>query len=326
MSELTRKNIKLGLFALIGVLIFVVAIYYVGAQQGLFRSTVSVSAYFKNVGGLQVGNNVRYAGINIGTVKGISIISDSKILVSMDIDRNASKFIKSDAEVSIGSEGLMGNKAASISSGTEGVSVSDGDVLTGIEPMEIDQILVELEKTGKHAQKIMINLEEITNYIKQGEGTIGRLLTDEGLVENFDHMVKAYSETGDNMRHFSNRLSKISDQLQSGEGALGKLMMDTAIATQFENAVKSLESTVDNTANVTSNMVEFTEKLNNNNGTLGKLLNDSIMAENVEQSILNIRRGSDDLEVTIQRINNSWLLNLFSKKDKEIKNSSEALR
>jgi len=291
MSELTRKNIKLGLFALIGVLIFVVAIYYVGAQQGLFRSTVSVSAYFKNVGGLQVGNNVRYAGINIGTVKGISIISDSKILVSMDIDRNASKFIKSDAEVSIGSEGLMGNKAASISSGTEGVSVSDGDVLTGIEPMEIDQILVELEKTGKHAQKIMINLEEITNYIKQGEGTIGRLLTDEGLVENFDHMVKAYSETGDNMRHFSNRLSKISDQLQSGEGALGKLMMDTAIATQFENAVKSLESTVDNTANVTSNMVEFTEKLNNNKGTLGKLLNDSIMAENVEQSILNIRRG-----------------------------------
>lgn len=231
MSELTRKNIKLGLFALIGVLIFVVAIYYVGAQQGLFRSTVSVSAYFKNVGGLQVGNNVRYAGINIGTVKGISIISDSKILVSMDIDRNASKFIKSDAEVSIGSEGLMGNKAASISSGTEGVSVSDGDVLTGIEPMEIDQILVELEKTGKHAQKIMINLEEITNYIKQGEGTIGRLLTDEGLVENFDHMVKAYSETGDNMRHFSNRLAKISDQLQSGEGALGKLMMDTAIAT-----------------------------------------------------------------------------------------------
>jgi|SRR5690554_3090281 len=326
MSELTRKNIKLGLFALIGVLIFVVAIYYVGAQQGLFRSTVSVSAYFKNVGGLQVGNNVRYAGINIGTVKGISIISDSKILVSMDIDRNASKFIKSDAEVSIGSEGLMGNKAASISSGTEGVSVSDGDVLTGIEPMEIDQILVELEKTGKHAQKIMINLEEITNYIKQGEGTIGRLLTDEGLVENFDHMVKAYSETGDNMRHFSNRLAKISDQLQSGEGALGKLMMDTAIATQFENAVKSLESTVDNTANVTSNMVEFTEKLNNNNGTLGKLLNDSIMAENVEQSILNIRRGSDDLEVTIQRINNSWLLNLFSKKDKENKSAGETLR
>src|SRR5690606_40395064 len=75
-----------------------------------------------------------------------------------------------------------------------------------------------------------------------------------------------------------------------------------------------------------SNMVEFTEKLNNNKGTLGKLLNDSIMAENVEQSILNIRRGSDDLEVTIQRINNSWLLNLFSKKDKENKSAGETLR
>lgn len=326
MSEITKKNIKLGLFALFGILIFIVAIYYIGAQQGLFKRTVNVTAHFKNVGGLQVGNNVRYAGINIGTVKSISIKNDSAILVSMDIDKNASKFIKADAEVSIGSEGLMGNKAASISSGSEGESISDGAVLTGIEPMEIDQILVELEKTGKHAQKIMINLEEITNYIKQGEGTIGRLLTDEGLVDNFDHMVRAYSETGDNMRQFSDRLVSISNNLESGEGALGKLMMDTAMAAQFENAVKNLESTIDNTASATQNIVEFSEKLNNNNGTLGKLLNDSAMAENVEQSILNIRRGSDDLEVTIQKINNSWLLNLFSKRDKEDKKAAESLR
>ena len=326
MSELTRKNIKVGLFALVGVLIFIVAIYYIGAQQGLFKNTVNVTAKFKNVGGLQVGNNVRYAGINIGTVKSVSIKSDSEILVSMDIDRNASKFIKSDAEVSIGSEGLMGNKAASISSGSAGESIADGAVLSGIEPMEIDQILVELEKTGKHAQKIMINLEEITYHIKQGEGTIGRLLTDEQLVDNFDHMVQAYAQTGENVRQFSHQLVNISSQLQRGEGALGKLMMDTTMATQFQNAIKNLESTIDNTANATHNMVEFSEKLNNNNGTLGKLLSDSVMAENVEQSILNIRRGSDDLEVTIQRINNSWLLNLFSKKDKESKNSSEALR
>ena len=326
MSEITRKNVKLGLFALVGVLIFIVAIYYVGAQRGLFKSTVSISANFKNVGGLQVGNNVRYAGINIGTVKGISIVSDSQILVAMDIDRNASEFIKSDAQVSIGSEGLMGNKAASISSGSAGESISDGAVLTSIEPMEIDQILVELEKTGKHAQKIMINLEEITYHIKQGEGTIGRLLTDEGLVDEFDHMIKAYAATGNNMRQFSDQLVNISDQLQNGEGALGKLMVDTTMATQLQSAVKNLESTIGNTANVTHNMVEFSEKLNDNNGTLGKLLTDSIMAENVGQSILNIRRGSDDLEVTIQKINNSWLLNLFSKKDKENKKPAETLR
>lgn len=326
MNEKASKNIKLGLFALVGVLIFIVAIYYIGSQQGLFKSTVNISAYFKNVGGLQVGNNVRYSGINIGTVKSISIISDSKILVSMDINKNASKFIKRDAEVSIGSEGLMGNKAASISSGSEGEAIEDGAILAAIEPMEIDQILVELEKTGKHAQKIMINLEEITYHIKQGDGTIGRLLTDEKLVENFDHMIKAYSETGDNIRAFSQQLVSISGQLQNGEGTLGKLVMDTAMASQFQNAVKNLESTIDNTSAVTHNMVEFSEKLNNNNGTLGKLLNDTVMAENVEQSILNIKRGSDDLEVTIQRINNSWLLNLFSKKDKESKKASEALR
>lgn len=326
MNIKTNKNIKLGLFILIGVLIFVVTIYYVGSQQSLFKSTVKIDTYFKNVGGLQVGNNVRYAGINIGTVKSISIISDSKVRVSMVVSSSASQFIKQDAEVSIGSEGLMGNKVVSISSGSASENIGEEAVLNSVEPMEIDQILVELEKTAKHAQEIMINLEAITNHVKNGEGTIGRLLTDEKLVNNFDKMIEAYSNTGQNVELFSQNIVNISHQLQKGEGPLGKMLSDSTMARQLQNSMEALESTIANTSEATQGLADFSEKLNNNSGTLGKLLTDTVMAERVEQSIMNIQRGSDKLEVTMEKINDSWLLNLFGGKEKKEKGKEESLR
>lgn len=327
MSKKTNKNFKLGLFVTIGILIFIVTIYYIGSQQSLFGSSVRVSAYFKNVGGLQVGNNVRYSGISIGTVESISIVSDTKIRVSMLIDEDASQFIKKDAEASIGSEGLMGNKVISISSGSEKAApIGEDAVLSTVEPVEIDQILADLEKTGKHAQEIMINLEEITDHIKNGEGTIGRLLTDPKLVNNFDQMIMAYYRTGKNAEHFTQNLATVSDQLQNGKGTLGKLLVDSTFSNQIQGVADSLQSTMAHTAKVTENLERFTQNLNNKESTLGKLMTDTVMAEQVEQSILNIKDGSDDLEATIQKINNSWLLNLFNGKDKKGEKQAESLR
>ena len=323
-----NKNIKLGIFVVIGIIIFIGTVYYIGSQQSLFGRTVRINAYFKNVGGLQVGNNVRYAGINIGTVESISIISDTKIRVTMLANKDASKFIKKDAEVSIGSEGLMGSKVVSISSGSETAgNIGEEAVLTAVEPVEIDQILADLEKTGKHAQEIMINLEEITDHVKKGEGTIGRLLTDPELVNNFDQMIRAYYRTGQNAEQFTSNLAEVSEHLYNGKGTLGKLLVDSTMANQLQYAVDSLQNTLGNTAQATQNLVDFSAKLNNNNGTLGRLLTDTIMADQVEQSIMNIKRGTDDLEATVQKVNNSWLLNLFggSDKDKE-KDKKESLR
>ena len=331
MSKKINKNVKLGAFVIAGIIIFIGAVYYIGAQKNIFGNTVQITAFFKSVGGLQVGNNVRYSGINIGTVESISIVSDVKIRVVMRVDRESSRFIKQDAEVSIGSEGLMGSKVISISSGTENTpNIDDQAVLTAVEPVEIDQILAELEKTAKHAQGIMINLEEITTQVRQGEGTIGRLLTDPELVNNFDQMINAYHRTGQNAELFTENLAKVSHGLQNGRGTLGMLLADTVMADRIKMTVDSLYNTLSNAATASDNLTVFSNKLNNEGGTLGKLLTDTLMAEQVERSIANISRGTEDLEETIQKVNNSWLLNLFggSKKDKDKKdeNKGETLR
>ena len=86
MRKTNTQKWRLGFFVTIGTILFVAAIYLIGQQQSMFEKTFIISAYFKNVSGLQKGNNVRYSGIDIGTVKEITMINDSTIKVEMAIE------------------------------------------------------------------------------------------------------------------------------------------------------------------------------------------------------------------------------------------------
>ena len=81
----------------------------IGNRQNLFGNTYTINVVFTNVNGLQKGNNVRYAGINIGTVSSIKMKNDSIINVGMLIDADMLSHIKKDAVATIGSDGLVGS-------------------------------------------------------------------------------------------------------------------------------------------------------------------------------------------------------------------------
>src|SRR5471030_2678964 len=103
MKTTPSQRIKIGLFTALGIIVLVFAIFFIGNQKSLFSSTFKVSGQFKNVSGLQIGNNVRFAGINIGVVNDIQIVNDSSVKVVLLINTNVKKFIKKDAKMSIGS-------------------------------------------------------------------------------------------------------------------------------------------------------------------------------------------------------------------------------
>src|SRR4051794_1226118 len=117
MKTTPAQKIKIGLFTVAGILVFIFAIFFIGNQKSLFNSTIRVHGTFKNVNGLQVGNNVRFAGINVGVVEDIEIVTDSLVRVDLTINDDVKKFIKKDAKVSIGSDGLMGDKLVLIAPG-----------------------------------------------------------------------------------------------------------------------------------------------------------------------------------------------------------------
>ena len=97
MAQETSKNIRVGAFVLIGTALLIFSLYLIGAKQNLFGSTFELKSQFKNVNGLMPGNNVRFTGIDVGTVKSVEIINDSTVNVTMVIEDKVQAFIKKNA-------------------------------------------------------------------------------------------------------------------------------------------------------------------------------------------------------------------------------------
>lgn len=188
----TKKfKLRLGLFITVGLGIFVFAIFIIGKQKNLFEPVFKVTATFYNVSGLQVGNNVRFSGINIGTVDNITIINDSSVKVDMLIRKNVRQFIKTDCTVSIGSEGLIGDRLLIISQGSfNAPKAQEGQVLFSSEPVESDAIMASLSVTAGNAEIISGELAEIMVKINKGNGTLGRLIQDSVLAENLNQTMQ----------------------------------------------------------------------------------------------------------------------------------------
>jgi phospholipid/cholesterol/gamma-HCH transport system substrate-binding protein len=186
MDTHTQKfKIRLGLFVAGGLALFVFAIFIIGKQKNLFNPVFELTASFYNISGLQVGNNVRFSGINVGTVDDINIINDSTVKVDMLIKKDVKRFIKSDCIVAIGSEGLIGDRLLIITQGsTDAPEVKEGQKLESKEPVETDAIMASLQVTAGNAEIISQQLAEIMFKVNSGEGTIGRLIQDTVIAEN----------------------------------------------------------------------------------------------------------------------------------------------
>jgi phospholipid/cholesterol/gamma-HCH transport system substrate-binding protein len=190
MKKDISKKIKLGIFISLGIIIFIFGIYFIGERQQLFRKSFHISGIFKDVAGLQSGGNVWFSGINVGTVENISIVSDTSVRVDITIDESTRKFIKKDAIASIGSEGLMGNKILIINPGLGGKpEIENNDVVGTIQPINMDDVLISLKTTIDNTSHITNDLSKITYNIQSGKGTMGRLLMDQTVAQNFDSSI-----------------------------------------------------------------------------------------------------------------------------------------
>ena len=182
-----KFKVRLGLFIAGGLAIFVLAIFIIGRQKNLFNPVFTVNSTFYNVSGLQVGNNIRFSGINVGTVDNIIIINDSTVKVFMMIRKEVKQFIKSDCKAAIGSEGLIGDKIIFITQGSsDAPEVREGQQIVSEEPIEMDAIMASLKVTADNAAVISYQLAEIMIKVNSGTGTLGRLIRDSTIAGNLN--------------------------------------------------------------------------------------------------------------------------------------------
>lgn len=182
-----KFKVRLGLFIAGGLALFIVVIFIIGKQKNLFDPVYKLSATFYNISGLQVGNNVRFSGINVGTVDNIAIINDSTVRVDMMIKKEVQQFIKKDSEVGIGSEGLIGDRLVLISQGsTDSPVARQGQLLSSNEPVETDAVIASLEISAGYIQIITQQMAEVMVKINSGQGILGQLIQDSVFAENLN--------------------------------------------------------------------------------------------------------------------------------------------
>ncbi len=190
MKKESGNQIKLGVFVSVGLVLLIAGIYFIGKKQQFFHSTLSASCVFKNVNGLQEGNNVRFAGIDVGTIDYIEILSDTAVKVSMIINDDVQKFIKKDAVAAIGTDGLMGNKILTISPGNgSSEMIVDKDIIKTAQPAGIDEIVERIKTAVDTAQKVFNDLSAIMGNIRYGKGAVGKLFMDSAFAKKMDKTI-----------------------------------------------------------------------------------------------------------------------------------------
>lgn len=186
----TKFKVRLGLFIAGGLMIFIVTVFIIGRQKNLFVPVYKLTTTFYNVSGLQVGNNIRFSGINVGTVDNIKIINDSTVQVDMLIQKYVQKFIKTDCEAAIGSAGLIGDRILIITQGSSyALLAKDGQQIASKEPVEPDAIMSSLQVTADNAVIVSLQLAEIMTKVNSGSGTLGRFIQDSTIAENINQTI-----------------------------------------------------------------------------------------------------------------------------------------
>jgi phospholipid/cholesterol/gamma-HCH transport system substrate-binding protein len=314
------NNLKLGIFITAGTICFIIALYFLGRKQNLFGNTIEIKAVFNNVNGLQKGNNVRFSGINIGTVKEVVILNDTSIEVQMAVKQDIQEFIKVDAIATLGNDGLMGNKLVNISPGdVNSAIIQEGGVLRSINELDADDMLRRLEETNYNISIITAGLVGIVEKINNGEGPLGKLLNDRDMANNLSLTLANIQELSKQTATLSNKLGKSLGRIESSENTLGMLLNDTAFAAELRYTISELKTFGSNTEKVSSDLRTIVEEVQKGKGTMGALIADSLASENIKQSLQNLQEGSKAFNENMEALKHNFLFRRYFKKQEKKK-------
>ena len=317
MKTKPADNVKLGVFVILGLMFLIFSLYMIGRNRNMFGSTFSLTANFHNTNGLLVGNNVRFSGIDVGTVTKIKIVSDTSVLVSMIIDNDVKEFIKKNALASIGTEGLMGNKLININAQSEpSESVEDGTVIETLQPIETDNMLRTLNTTNDNINIISHNLREITNKLNSSN-SMWNLLADTVMALDLRQAIARFNQVGDNTSRLSKDLSDVVKMFKDGGGLAETIFTDTVLAQKLKRAVSDMETITQNLTNASHQLGDVVDKIQTGKGPAATILSDSLSAEKLKQTLINIEQGTARFNEDMEALKHNFLFKKYFKEQEK---------
>ncbi|MCF8244972.1 MAG: MlaD family protein [Saprospiraceae bacterium] len=330
MAKSTANNIRLGIFVTLGLFLFTSGVYIIGAQQHKFGEQYHLSTFFQNANGLQVGHNVRYSGIKVGSVEDIIFLNDTTLEVKMLLNKDLKKLIRKNATTSIGSEGLVGDVVVNIKpgGGTEPLA-KDGDILPSDKRRDGADMMETLGGTNENIAVLAKKLLEISNKLNEGDGTIPMLIRDSLMAADFASTLKNLRIASDNFAKMSQQLSTSINGISEGKGTLGYLLNDQTLPHQMEDFMTRLDSVViKQTEPVIANLQKSGEdiaassaalkttlqSINSGDGLANALLNDTIATTNLMQTLDNLNEGTARFSENMEALKHNFFFRRYFKK------------
>lgn len=320
MEKSASQKIYLGLFVIIGLLILILAVYFIGDKQKMFGKTNHLEAVFNNVNGLQLGNNVRYSGISVGTVRGIEMINDTTVRVDMIIDKAIFPYIKKDAIATISSDGLVGNMIINIIPGKENQpSIEPGETIKTFNRIRTEDLLNTLSITNKNAATLTANLLKITDKIIEGKGTIGSLLNDTLISRDLGETMRYLKLTTKSASETVSKIDKIVTSLDNKDNVLG-VIKDTAVAHNLKITMANLAQSTSEINKVVTNLNATILNIKDGKGSINYLSNNPDLVQKIDSTMTNLNAASIKLNEDLEAMKHNFLLRgYFKKQEKENK-------
>jgi phospholipid/cholesterol/gamma-HCH transport system substrate-binding protein len=314
MKEQSINKAKLGIFVLSATLFLLLGLYYIGSKKNIFHSTIQINSNFTNVGGLLSGDNVRFNGINVGTVSKIYPVADTTIKVEFTIDEGLTKFISQNAITSIGTDGLLGSKLINISPGKGSAGpVKEGCLLVAQNPLQMDNALRTLTATNDNLKVITDNLKTVSEKFNDNK-SLWHLLSDTLIASNVRTAIVKFKLTGINTAIVTGDLSTIVKDIKAGKGAAGALLTDTSFSHKLNQTIINFKTISDTVALIMGNFKTISGKLKNGNGSIGTLLTDTMFVHNLNSSLKNVERGAGSFDENMIALRHSWPFKKYFRK------------
>jgi phospholipid/cholesterol/gamma-HCH transport system substrate-binding protein len=322
MANKPLNLIKLGVFVLGGLLFLIVLLFMIGQNENMFGSNYMLRTQVNNAAGLRAGNNVRYSGIEVGTVKKVIILNDTLIEISMVIDNNMKQVIRKNALVTLGTDGLIGNKVVNIEPGAGMADLAvENDLLPFRMAINTETMLRTLSASNKNIEDITKGLKIAVTRINESEG-LWKLLNDTMLAVGLRKSVLNLQKATANADQMTSDMKLIIGDVKDGKGSVGAILRDTGIVYNLNATLIQLQNVADEADKLAGDLDQIVKNIDHEiqdgNGPMHAILKDTSMVNKLNQTLDNVQKGTAAFNENMEAAKHNFLFKgYFKKQEKE---------
>lgn len=310
-----KRAIIVGIFIFFGLAILMAGVLVLGGQRKTFEKTISLNAVFNDVGGLQKGNNIWFSGVKVGTVKKLKLINKSQVEVEMRIEKQSEDFIRKDSKAKIASDGLIGNKIVILYGGSQTrPAVESGDTLQTDIPMNSAEMMSTLQESNKNLSAITGDFKLVSRRLANGEGTVGKLLTDDSMARQLAATAATLQLASANIQMLTSNLADYTSKLQKQGSLTNALVNDTILFTRLKAASLQIQEASQNAKELTDNLNAVSYKLKDSSNLAGVVLHDQQTADNLKATVENLKAGTRKFDEDMEALQHNFLFRGFFRK------------